>query len=475
VARLDQSSGSAPRAIASGATTAWSRRAALVFLSALFALNVYRAATQSFTNDEAYSWRLYIGVEPFNLFHRYDANLHVLHTLLTWASVKLFGLSELTFRIPSLLACAAYFAAVYRLCGLAFGASPMFLLGTCLLTLNPLIQDYMSAGRGYGLALACFAWAFAEALGSLRHERRLARLAVWLSLSVAANLTFLFPATALLAMVTLVLLRNQSRFTTITRELLGPWLVLTFLFLVLPFSQMVPGQLYFGTDTIRSSAQSLLEFSIGDRRVSITVVTVIAALAFAGSAGAAVVLWLRRSAESDFALLTTGAFTLTACSVAASHVLFAVPYPWGRTGLYFLFLLPLCLLPLARWWSGAGALALLCVVMAQGIRTDRYMEWSFDASDRDIMARIESRHRADSRPVRILCSFPIATTLQMYRAMYHLDWISDIAMSRWERGFDYYVIGEDDGDKVAELALRKLSVGPSGTILAVPGTEGSPR
>jgi len=456
------------------ATSAWYRRAAIVFLTALFALNVYRAATQSFITDEAYSWRLYIGAEPFNLFRQYDANLHVLHTLLTWASVRLFGLSELTFRIPSLLACAAYFAAVYRLCGLAFGASPMFLLGSCLLTLNPLIEDHMSVGRGYGLALACFAWAFAEALGSFRNEPRWPRLALFLALSVAANLTFLFPAAALLAIVTLVLLRNGSRFAAITRELLGPWLVLTFLFLVLPFSQMVPGQIYFGADTISSSAQTLLDLSIGDRHLPLTLITVIAAVAFIGCAGAAVTLWLRRAVESNFALLATGTFTLTAGLVVASHVLMGVQYPLARTGLYFLFLLLLCLLPLARWSIGAGALALLCVLMAQGIRADRYMEWRFDASNRDILARIKSRHTADRRPVRIVCSKPMATTFELYRAMDRLDWISNIEMNRWEHGFDYYVIGDVDSDKVAELSLRELSVGSaSGTILAVPATEGS--
>jgi hypothetical protein len=484
VARLDQIPGSTPRGIAGGANSGWYRRAAIVFLTALFALNVYRAATQSFTTDEAYSWRLYIGATPFNLFRQYDANLHVLHTLLTWASVKLFGLSELTFRIPSLLACAAYFAAVYRLCELAFGASPMFLLGTCLLTVNPLIEDHMSIGRGYGLALAFFAWAFVEALRSLHHERRLPRLAVWLALSVAANLTFLFPAAALLAMVTVVRLRNGSRlrttfvttFKTLTRELFGPWLVLTFLFLVLPFSRMVPGQLYFGVNTIPLSARTLLELSIGNRHLSLPVVTAIAALAFAGCAGGGIALWRRRNAEGDFALLAAGTFTLTACLVIASHMWFGVLYPVGRTGLYFVFLLPLCLLPLARWRAGAGALALLCLTMAQGIRWDRYMEWRFDASNRDIMARIESRHIADSGSVRILCSVPMANTLRLYRAMHQLDWVNDIVMNRWERGFDYYVIGAGDSDKVAELDLQELSVGAvSGTILAVPSSEGSRR
>ena len=464
MASLDQNSGSAAR---------WSRRAAVLFLTALFALNVYRAATQSFTTDEGYSWRLYIRPGPFNIFREYDANLHVLHTLLTWVSVRLFGLSELTFRIPSLLAGGAYFAAVYRLCVLALGESPMFLVGTCLLTLNPLIEDHMSLGRGYGLALAFFAWAFVEALESLKHQRCWPRLAIFLALSVAANLTFLFPVVALLAIVTLLGLRTGSSFMVITRELLGPWLVLTFLFLVLPFSNMEPGQFYFGSDTIPGFAQTLLEPSIGDRHISLTLVTAIAALAFAGCAGAAVVMWRRLAAGTDVALLATGTFTLTACIVVASHVLLGVMYPFARTGLYFLFLLPLCLLPLARWRTGAGAVALLSMAMAQGIRADRYMEWPFDASSRDIIAQIQSRHTAGGPPVRILCIRPLGWALVLYRAMYRLDWISEIEWNRWERGFDYYVLHPGDRDRVAEFDLRELFTGPvSGTILAAPASEG---
>ena len=80
---------------------------------------------------------------------------------------------------------------------------------------------------------------------------------------------------ALLVIVTLVLLRKRSSFMSIVRELVGPWLVLTFLFLVLPFSRMEPGAFYFGKDTIPLSAQTLLELSLGDRHISLTMATTI--------------------------------------------------------------------------------------------------------------------------------------------------------------------------------------------------------
>ncbi len=302
---------------------------------------------------------------------------------------------------------------MYRLCGIAFGTSPMFLLGACLLTLNPLIEDHMSVGRGYSLALAFFAWAFVAAIGSLQQERRLPRVGLLLALSVGANLTFLFPVAALLAIVTLIVLRNGSSLMSIVRELLGPWLVLTFLFLVLPFSNMVPGQLYFGANTIRLSAQTLLEAL--DRRP--------AHRDYADNRDRDSCVRRLRGNRSHLMVPAHGPERLRAARDRDVHtdgvhddrgpctIWSAVSAGLCCTGLYFLFLLALCLLPLwRRWWFGAGAMpiALLCVVMAQGIRLDRYMEWRFEL--------LQPRHHhpdriqtqgADSRPVRILCSRPM--------------------------------------------------------------------
>ena len=124
------------------------RRTAILLLLALFSVNVYRAWTQSITIDEAFAESLFLNGRLELLFTSYDACHHVLHTILSKLSVLLFGLSEHTLRIPSLLGGLLYLITVYRLARHVFGEGRQFLLAVALLSLNPLVLDFMSAARG---------------------------------------------------------------------------------------------------------------------------------------------------------------------------------------------------------------------------------------------------------------------------------------------------------------------------------------
>ncbi len=423
---------------------------------------MYRAATQSFVIDEAYSYQLYIGREPFALFRQYDANLHVLHTLLVWFTVKAFGLSELAFRLPSLAGCALYFAGVRRLSEMVFADSWRRLLAVALLTANPLIEDHMSVGRGYGLALGFFAWAFCEACRALQDKPRLPLLAALLALSVASNFTFLFPATALVAALAV-----RGSFAEWVRELAGPWLMLTFLILVLPFSRLEPGAFYYGADSLRLSWEVLARYSAGDHPVPGGPIFAGAVLALWGSQ-----FWLRppfRRPVDWFAILASGTLLLTVAAVITAHALFGVLYPRARTGIYLLFLASLALLPLACWRIGAAALFFLSVAMAQGIRIDRYMEWTFDANSREIAAQIVERHASSAEPVRVACRLPVCRSVQVYAAMWKLDWAEVREVEAWEPGFDYYILAGDIEQQTEALGLRVVYRGPeSGAVLAAP-------
>src|SRR5690348_7610686 len=96
------------------------RLAVGLILGALFVLEAYRAATQSLTHDEAFTYQLYLAGPASNLFRVFDANLHFLAVLAMRLSTRLFGFSEFAIRLPSLLACGWYFVTVYRLCARAF-------------------------------------------------------------------------------------------------------------------------------------------------------------------------------------------------------------------------------------------------------------------------------------------------------------------------------------------------------------------
>ena len=144
---------------------------------------------------------------------RRDASNHVLYSILAKTCITLFGLTEFTLRIPSLLGGLLYLLAVFRLSRRLLGEGWLLLLPVALLSLNPLVMDLMSAARGYGLALGLFLWALDQALGYVEAPGRGAlvrKVAIGLALAVAANLTLLLPAAGLAASLLLVLLLDKE-------------------------------------------------------------------------------------------------------------------------------------------------------------------------------------------------------------------------------------------------------------------------
>jgi hypothetical protein len=97
-----------------------------------------------------------------------------------------------------------------------------------VLTLNPLVLDFLVAARGYGLALALFLTALCDLLVCLSEGNGTAtvpsrkvvlyRAGVGLALSAAANLTFLIPAIA----VSRIKLRTVQDFVRPTVEGVAP-------------------------------------------------------------------------------------------------------------------------------------------------------------------------------------------------------------------------------------------------------------
>ena len=114
-------------------------------------------------------------------------------------------------RLPSLLGGMLYLAMALRLARLLFGAGPAAFLCVALLGLNPFILDFLSAARGYGMALAFLLCALDQMVRYLGDggEARLYRAPVALALAVAANLTFAVPGTMLAIAFALAVLAGE--------------------------------------------------------------------------------------------------------------------------------------------------------------------------------------------------------------------------------------------------------------------------
>ena len=182
-------------------TSTGSIKAARWFLAALLAVSLYRAMTQPVTPGEAWNYDRFIAPALAESLSTFDVNNHVLNTLLVRISTARFHLTELSLRLPSLLAGVFYLWVVFP-----YGA-PLVRRTVCqllavigLLTLNPIVVDALSEARGYGMALASWMWALELMLESAESfsPKKLNLSAMCLGLSVAASLAFAAPAVALL-------------------------------------------------------------------------------------------------------------------------------------------------------------------------------------------------------------------------------------------------------------------------------------
>ena len=186
-----------------------------------FGLSVYRARVQPIAHDEALTYQTFLDSGVSHVLTYTPAN-HVLFTLLAKPLVWGLGVTEFTFRTPSLLGATAYLIATYFLCAFLFGDSLMLPLSVALLSLNPQILEFLPAARGYCLGLACLAAAmylFARLVdrGEFQADDNSWRwgcaiASVLLALSVTANFTNIVPAACLTFSFSIVALGGVSKF-----------------------------------------------------------------------------------------------------------------------------------------------------------------------------------------------------------------------------------------------------------------------
>ncbi|HEY2013045.1 MAG TPA: glycosyltransferase family 39 protein [Bryobacteraceae bacterium] len=466
------------------------RIACAAFLTALFFLQVYRAATQSLVHDEAFTYQLYLAGPFSDLFHRLDANLHFLAALLMRLSSSLFGFSELAMRLPTLAACAWYFVTVYRVSLLAFGANWLLLLSVVLASANPLLLDFLVAARGYGLAVALLTFAIYCAVRYLAGPRTpglLVSAGISGGLAVTANLTAFFPVLAMVLVLAFVLRPREWPY------LLAPLIAIGALFLALsPMRHAGASTFYYGVPTLPVS------------------VRVLAALSLAHNSGLAgwnrEVFW--KPWWRDFAALSIAALTVTGMLLslrtlrvrtgAAFHdwllliaswtfggawaVLFlahhavGLLYPLDRTGVCLLPFTGLLIVSLAARWRGrprTAALARACAIVGTLIAVEYVIQlnwrffyvWKYDADNRAIVnALAAERHPT---VVRLGVSWPLEPSLSYYREVRGLSWLQPLSRQGPDGDYDYYVLTESEQDRIARYGLHVIYRGAiSGTVLA---------
>jgi hypothetical protein len=415
-----QSESGIPPDVARNARIELRRVLGWLMIIVLSAVNLYRAATQSIVGDEALTFHWFLRGGWIDVFQKFDANNHVLYSALAKASVSVFGVSELAIRMPSVVAGVFYLIAAYRISMRNFPGLATFLLSQALLSLNPLVLDFLSLGRGYGLGLAALFWALHEAQNYFdRRRRTLIPVGVLCAVAVCANLVYAVPTSGLFAvLIGLVLLRRQP-----LRPVLAAILVcaaISAALLSVPLSHAVRDHFYAGSATIAESYISLIHTTIPQRA------TVVSGWLAAGLLGITLIVSAGRPQNLSNLPAAVLAFSLAA--LVAANAILGVPLPVNRTGLYLIPLFSLAAVAAMQQLSAGrlqtavrfpflAVLWALVLVYLMSFRVNRYPIWWQDSATKQAVQQLRAlvRQRQWRTPVLVGVTFWLYPGLEFYR------------------------------------------------------------
>jgi hypothetical protein len=480
------------------------QRVELAFLLLVFAMNIYRAITQSITHDEAFAHNLLLHRTWPELFTTFTDNHHVLYTYLSKLSIQLFGLSELTLRLPSLLGGLLYLLSAFALARRLILSTWLQFLTVALLALDANLLDHMSAARGYGLGLGFLSASLLFMLRAVDKTpernvpvsyRCLFASGTGIGLSAASNLAYVVPGAAFAIALAASLLYQSAPGTRIPimRAWLG-WCVFPSLIIFIglaggPLLKMKLSQFYVGTLSLSAAEDSILSLSfhrhggLGGWLSLLTwdfvflKVLHIFLLAVLALVGLFILLRLVRPRGNHplspggegLSFLGAGMF-LTLGLMVAGRLLCGIRYPEARMGLLWTPLITLCALGLVQsFWNSsllrralAYPLLVVCVLILANdlivLDVSHYENWAFDRSTRHYVDIIRERHRTEpTAPVRVRATWLFEPGINFYRERHNLSWMEPVTRSKPKGLYDYYMLLDDDRKLVEKLGLEELA------------------
>ncbi len=413
---------------------------AALLVAAAFVIGwaVVRACLQSITVDEADTFLGFAMPEWPSHWYPASGN-HVLNSALVRLFTRIFGVSQLTVRIPALIGAAVYTAACIRLSVLLGSTRLLQLAVFVCLTFNPLVQDFLVASRGYSLALAFFTIVLAVLVRAITtqeiSERGLVIASFCAGLSFCANFSFAFAdAIALLALIcrswSVVKL---SRGRLLAASLL-PGLAVTFAICGYTLLHWPKGQLWFGAESLKEMCTGLIASSFYELNPFVVNPLLMSALSAAAQAIPPMAALLIVAQMAMAGRRTPAAPVLAAVILSTvgihwiSFRLFHLLLPKDRTALFFIPPLVLLLAALAsngaQGWAAralrkatVAVLALTAVYFIGCLRLAYFKEWIFDADTKALyftLADLDRRQGAAS----VYVNWRYVASLNFYRAEY---------------------------------------------------------
>lgn len=481
-----------------GKTKHWSTLFALVLGAVAIGLAAHRADSASFTHDECYSYLHYPHLSFGEILRHSQAytNNHLLNTLGMKYAELLFGPSELSLRLPNLLALAVYLFYGWQLLRTL---SPMLAIGGfVLLCTNSYLMELFTLARGYGLSTGFCLMALFHLVQTARSGRTrdvvlfhvaatLASLSNFTLLTVhmAAVLVF-FGAIYLFPGTSMVLRPVRKRL-----QLVNSGMMLVAVLILWEPVRMVRshntfdfgGKSGFYADTVNTWAQSATPGLWLDPSMQLVVRVMLSLVVLVPLA-----ITLAHSIRRDSTFFTQHlalvvvvlVFVLVCIGVELQHALLDVDRLSSRFAM-FLYPLIILLIPyqlgLLRGRAGewtAGALTTCAVLWAvptflKSFSTYVSVEWGYDVRTEDAIATMTA-HRAarggSNGPALIGNHWVLEPSLNYYRVTKGLRWMERADRDGTKANDEYRLIFDrDEPASIAEGYARVAAWAESGTVL----------
>jgi hypothetical protein len=473
-------------------------------------LIVVRACVQSITIDEAGSYLLYAS-RLYRLTQWYSAaGNHVLNSLLMRLVTSVFGVSQLTVRLPAILGGVLYIGSALYLCLLLTRRKLLQLPLLICLTYNPLVLDYLVAARGYGLAigflLAAVAIIATIMIADDPEDAAFPAKCVWVSsllgLSFTANFSFAIVGGILLAAFFLWAAMRRGTNARLALCCFAPAAGVAFLVCGSVLAQFPRSELYFGSQHLSEMWKGLASASFDELNPYVVnpllirwMTQINSAIPFAGVVAGLILLarvefahWRlhspRRDGLLDFIrlLVVTSSVTVLIHWIALRAI--HLPLPKDRTALFFIPLLTLALGAAAalRFRSGnrdgtgflgAGFLIVAAVYFLGGLRLGYFKEWKFDAVTKDLYWLADDLHRRCG-VTDFGVDWRYNASLNFYREVYHNDSLQEFQGSSSGElpsgKMAYLIFFPTSGDFIEQQRLKITYLDePSGAVVAIRG------
>jgi hypothetical protein len=439
----------------------------------LLVYTTVRAYMLSLTIDEAHTFLTFVPMSFIDII-RYnnivDANNHILNTLLIKLISHFFGNSELVLRIPNLIGHAIYLMASYFIVKKI--KSPVIAVsGFLLLNFNPILLEFFSLARGYGLAtgLTLMSVNFVLDYFLTKNKRAIALSFLFAFLAVLGNFSTLVYYAGILLIFSfqfVIEFRDVSKRKGIFMKYL-PMLLFTlmlFYFSYEPITKLIShNALYIGGDTgfWYDTIGSLINCTWYNLYCNYTlaILSQVVIIIIVSCSAICLVLSVLKKDYSEKHNLSLIAFCLLIfpCIISiCQHLLIGSKYMQHRMGLFLipLFIVNIIFLADSINWKKAGMLLvsiLAAILTFHTVQTANFkytLIWQYDAQTKDAIKDIIAIHNENNKDINLgVYTFyePAAT---YYKKRWNLSWLTITNTSNSQVPCDYYFIESMDDDKV---------------------------